>query len=44
MKKLVRDNKVKPSDLKSYLEDANTVMFETPIIGAQVYRSDDGGH
>ena len=43
VKKLVGDNKVKPLDLKSYLEDANTVMFETPIIGAQVYRSDDGG-
>jgi len=43
VKELVKDNKVKPSDLKYYLEDANTVMFETPIIGAQVYRSDDAG-
>jgi photosystem II stability/assembly factor-like uncharacterized protein len=43
VKNLVSKNKIVPSDLKLYLEDANTVMFETPIIGAQVYRSDDGG-
>ncbi|MDG1052463.1 MAG: glycosyl hydrolase, partial [Flavobacteriaceae bacterium] len=29
--------------IKLFLEDANTVMFETPIIGAEVYRSNDGG-
>ena len=43
IKGLVKAGSIKPSDLKLYLEDANTVMFETPIIGAQVYRSDDGG-
>lgn len=43
IKRLVKVDSIKPSDLKLYLEDANTVMFETPIIGAQVYRSDDGG-
>ena len=43
IKELVKADLIKPSDLKLYLEDANTVMFETPIIGAQVYRSDDGG-
>ena len=43
IKGLVKADSIKPSDLKLYLEDANTVMFETPIIGAQVYRSDDGG-
>ena len=43
IKRLVKADSIKPSDLKLYLEDANTVMFETPIIGAQVYRSDDGG-
>ena len=43
IKNSVKNNELKPSDLKLYLEDANTVMFETPIIGAQVYRSDDGG-
>lgn len=43
IKRLIKNNELVPSDLKLYLEDANTVMFETPIIGAQVYRSDDGG-
>ena len=43
VKKLVKLNKIKPIDLKFFLEDANTVMFETPIIGAEVYRSDNGG-
>ena len=43
IKGLVKADSIKPSDLKLYLEDANTVMFETPIIGAQVYRSNDGG-
>ncbi|MGZ5248563.1 MAG: WD40/YVTN/BNR-like repeat-containing protein, partial [Flavitalea sp.] len=26
-----------------YLYDANTALFDTPIIGAEVYRSDNGG-
>ena len=43
VKKLVKSDKIKPIDLKFFLEDANTVMFETPIIGAEVYRSDNGG-
>ena len=43
VKQLVETNKINPIDLKLFLEDANTVMFETPIIGAEVYRSDDGG-
>ena len=37
IKRLIKNNELVPSDLKLYLEDANTVMFETPIIGAQVY-------
>ena len=43
IKELLKSGFINPSDLKLYLEDANTVMFETPIIGAQVFRSDDGG-
>tara|TARA_B100001250_G_scaffold78647_1_gene64593 strand:- start:874 stop:3687 length:2814 start_codon:yes stop_codon:yes gene_type:complete len=35
--------RLKPSDLYKYLVDANSVMFETPIIGAEIYRSDNGG-
>jgi photosystem II stability/assembly factor-like uncharacterized protein len=43
VKELVNSGEIKPLDLKLFLEDANTVMFDTPIIGAEVYRSDDGG-
>ena len=43
VKKSVRDNLVKPSDLATYLENANSVMFDSPVIGAEVYKSIDGG-
>ncbi|HHJ52372.1 MAG TPA: glycosyl hydrolase [Caldithrix abyssi] len=40
---LARKGKIKPVTLVEYLEDANAQLFETPVIGAEVYRSDDGG-
>jgi len=40
---LIRQNKIKPVTLVEYLEDANAQLFDTPVIGAEVYRSDDGG-
>jgi photosystem II stability/assembly factor-like uncharacterized protein len=43
VKKSVRENQVKPSDLATYLENANSVMFDSPVIGAEVYKSTDGG-
>ncbi|NAY91566.1 glycosyl hydrolase [Muricauda sp. JGD-17] len=43
LKNLVRDDAVKPIDLAKYLEDANSLLFDTPVIGAEVYRSDDAG-
>lgn len=43
IKKLIKKNKIKPIDLKTYLENANTQLFDTPVKGAEVYRSDDGG-
>lgn len=43
VKQLVRDGSVKPIDLAKYLEDANAQLFDTPVIGAEVYRTDDGG-
>ena len=39
----VRDGKVKPSDLALYLSNANNDLFDTPVVGAQVFRSNDGG-
>ena len=43
VKQMVRSGAVKPEDLAKYLEDANALLFDTPVIGAEVYRSDDGG-
>ena len=37
VKELVKSREIHPKELKYFLEDANTVMFETPIIGAEVY-------
>ncbi|MCF8262575.1 MAG: hypothetical protein K9J12_17495 [Melioribacteraceae bacterium] len=39
----VQNDKIKPSDLVEYLADANTLLFDTPVIGAEVYKSTNGG-
>ena len=43
VKELVKNDKIKPTEIYNYLFDANTALFETPIIGCEVYRSDDAG-
>ncbi|MDN3722886.1 glycosyl hydrolase [Aequorivita sp. SDUM287046] len=43
VKQLIRVGTVKPEDLAKYLEDANSALFDTPVIGAEVYKSTDGG-
>jgi photosystem II stability/assembly factor-like uncharacterized protein len=43
IKKDVLDDKLKPVALVEYLEDANTQMFGTDIMEAEVYRSDNAG-
>ena len=43
VKEMVRSGKVKPTIIYDYLSDANSEMFDTPIIGCEVYRSDNGG-
>ncbi len=40
---MVRTKKLQPIALAEYLEDANAILFDTPVIGAEVYRSNDGG-
>ena len=40
---MVRSDKIAPVALVEYLEDANKDLFDTEIIGAEVYRSDDEG-
>ena len=39
----VKAGSIKPLDLVSYVEDANAMLFDTPVIGAEVYVSEDGG-
>ncbi len=43
IKQLVRSGNVKPIDLAKYLEDANSMLFDTPVIGAEIYVSNNGG-
>lgn len=43
LKKEVKEDSIKPSDLVAYLEDANSMLFDTPVKGAEVYVSEDGG-
>jgi len=43
VKSEISNGKIKPSDLYKYLVDANSELFNTPIIGAEVYRSNNGG-
>ncbi|QKX04637.1 glycosyl hydrolase [Aquimarina sp. TRL1] len=44
VKQLVKNGTVKPIDLAKYLENANSLLFDTPVVGAEVYRSNDGGN
>ncbi len=39
----IRSGEIEPVHLVWYVEDANRELFETPVIGAEVYRSDDAG-
>lgn len=43
VKQMVRTGSAKPNDLAKYLEDANSLLFDTPVVGAEVYKSIDGG-
>lgn len=43
IKEQMREGTLQPVSLIEYLEDANSQLFDTPVIGPEVYRSDDGG-
>ncbi len=43
VKQMVRSGSVKPVDLAKYLENANTLLFDTPVIGAEVFKTANGG-
>jgi photosystem II stability/assembly factor-like uncharacterized protein len=40
---MAKNKKIVPADLAKYLENANAALFDTPVIGAEVYLSTDGG-
>ena len=40
---LIKTNKITPQTLVEYVEDANAQLFEKNVIGAEVYKSTDGG-
>ncbi|NNL15400.1 MAG: glycosyl hydrolase [Flavobacteriaceae bacterium] len=45
LKAMVKDGSIKPYDITitSYLGDANRLLFDTPVIGAELYKSLNGG-
>jgi photosystem II stability/assembly factor-like uncharacterized protein len=43
VKQMIRADSAEPADLARYLEDANTMLFDTPVVGAEVYKSTNGG-
>ncbi len=43
VKSMVAAGELKPAALTEYLEDANSLLFDTPVIGAEIYISTDGG-
>jgi photosystem II stability/assembly factor-like uncharacterized protein len=43
IKSEIKLGKLQPIDLVNFLEDANAQLFNTPVIGGEVYRSNDGG-
>ena len=43
VKNMVRNDNVKPADLATYLEDANSMLFDTEVIGTEIYKSTNGG-
>jgi len=40
---LIEKDEISPRDLVEYTEDANSLLFDTPVKGLEVYRSTDGG-
>lgn len=43
IKNFVKDSKLKPSEAFKAIQDANKALFETEVIGCEVYKSTDGG-
>ena len=44
LKARIQSDELKPQDIYRFLTDANAELFDTPVIGAEVYKSVDGGN
>lgn len=43
LKNWIQKTNLSPSEVKKLLKDANAALFETEVIGAEIYQSKDGG-
>ncbi|MGB5554469.1 MAG: glycosyl hydrolase, partial [Flavobacteriaceae bacterium] len=43
VKQMVKSGEILPVDLANYLENENSLLYDTPVVGAEVFRSDDAG-
>ncbi len=43
VKQMIATDSITPMDLGIYIEDANRLLFDTEVIGAEVYKSTDDG-
>ena len=43
VKAMIKEDEITPLALVEYLEDGNALLFDTPVKGAELYRSTDGG-
>lgn len=43
LKNWIEKTTISPSQIKKVLKDANAALFETEVIGAEIYQSNDGG-
>ena len=43
VKQMVKAGKASAKDVALFLEDANSMLFDTPVVGAELYKSTDGG-
>lgn len=43
LRQKLENKEISPIQLVEYLEDANSLLFDTPVVGLEVYQSLDGG-
>lgn len=43
LRKIIVSEKIMPSDLADYVQDANQLLFDTEVKGCEIYLSEDGG-